>query len=138
MFSPGGTRLYSQGLLYLDPVFARQTAECDCFDVTTMPPTRIELAAGELIISPDGRRYAAARGERWAGRPSTVAFYNLPSLRETGRIDVERLLGGEFSPDGRWLALLVGRNDAIPSASQNRYRQEIQLLEADKLHSWWA
>ena len=134
VFSPDGTRLYSQGLPYLDPLFARQPAECDCFDLTMMPPTRIKLAAGELIISPDGRRYAAARGERWVGRPSTLTFYNLPSLRETGHIDVEHLLGGEFSPDGRWLALLVGRNDVVPSASRTRFRQEIQLLEADSAH----
>ena len=98
-----------------------------------MPPARIELAAGELIISPDGRRYAAASGDRRAGRPSTVTLYNLPSLHETGHIDVERLIGAEFSPDGRWLALLVGRNEVVASASQNRYRQEIQLLDADSV-----
>ena len=52
---------FPAGVAYLDPLFARQAEAYEFFDLTTMPPRRIELTEGELMISPDGRRYAAAQ-----------------------------------------------------------------------------
>jgi len=128
VFSPDGKLLFPNGLPRIDPQIG-QGEEYYCFDLTTMPPSRLDLGPGELIISPDGRRYAAVRGERNIGEPCTLTLYDLPSLRESGRFNITGLCGAEFSPDGRWLALLVGRHQVIPPGSETRYVLEIRLLD---------
>src|SRR5262249_45517152 len=72
--------------------------------------------------------YAAVRGERGTGNPRPVVLHELPSLHEIGRLDVTGLDAAGFSPDGRWLALLVWRNEVISSGSETRPVMEIQLL----------
>ncbi|MEJ7637930.1 MAG: hypothetical protein WKF75_08105, partial [Singulisphaera sp.] len=128
VFSPDGTLLFPNGLPFMQPQIG-QKEEYYCFDLTTMPPSRLNLGHGELIISPDGRRYAAVRGGRGTGNPRPVVLHELPSLREIGRLDVTGLDGAGFSPDGRWLALLVWRNEVIPPGSERRPVMEIQLLD---------
>jgi hypothetical protein len=100
-----------------------------CFDLTTLPPSRLDLGLGNVIISADGRRYAAVQGDRNTVGPRAVVLHDLPSLRESGRFDVTGLSGAAFSPDGRWLALLVGRSEVIPQSSETRSVLEIQLLD---------
>ncbi len=39
------------------------------------------------------------------------------------------LEGAEFSPDGRWLALLVGHHEARPAGPGSRYVREVQLYD---------
>jgi hypothetical protein len=89
----------------------------------------VELEPGEMAISPDGSRYAVVRGKRGAGVPLTMSRQQLPSLREVGRIEVAGLVGAGFSPDGRWLALLAGRHQAVPPGTGTRYLQEIRLVD---------
>ena len=101
----------------------------DCFDLATMPPKRLELGSAELAISPDGRRYASLRGERGTGAPIIVALHELPSLRGIGEVEADGLAGAGFSPDGRWLALLVGRIEVLPPGPETRYVQEIRLID---------
>jgi hypothetical protein len=77
------------------------------------PTSIVDHTPGELAIAPDGRRYAAVLGERGKGTPLTLVLRDLPSLRESGRLEVNGLDGAGFSPDGRWLALLVWRDRVI-------------------------
>ena len=128
VFSPDGKRLFPNGLPWMNPGIG-QREEYYCFDLTTLPPSRLDLGPAEVIISPDGRRYAAVLGERGTGGSRAVVLHELPSLRESDRFDVTGLSGAAFSPDGRWLALLVGRNEVIPPGSATRSIMEIQLLD---------
>jgi hypothetical protein len=56
-------------------------------------------------------------------------MHELPSSREIGQVEAEGLLGAGFSPDGRWLAFLVGRNEERPDGSGTRYVREIRLID---------
>jgi hypothetical protein len=49
---------------------------------------------------------------------------------------VTGLVEAGFSPDGRWLALLVGRDEEMPGGQGTEYRMEIQLL--DPATAWVA
>jgi WD40 repeat protein len=127
-FSPDGRFLFPNGMPRLDPQIGRG-GPFFCYDLATLPPVRLELESGELVISPDGRRYAAVRGERGRGVPLIVALRDLPSQRESSLVEVDGLVGAGFSPDGRWLALLVGRNEVIIPSTEMRYALKIQLLD---------
>jgi hypothetical protein len=127
-FSKDGGLLFPNGLTRMHPQIS-QGGEHSCYDLTTLPPRRLDLGPSELVISPDGRRYAALHGERFKGVPLALSLHDLPSLRESGRIDATGLSGAGFSPDGRWLALLVGRNAAIAPGQETRYVLEIRLVD---------
>jgi WD40 repeat protein len=127
-FSPDGRLLFPNGLTRMHPQMD-QGGEHSCYNLTTMPPKRLELGSGEVVISPDGRRYAAVLGKRWSGVPLTVVLHDLPSLGESGRFEVAGLMGADFSPDGRWLALLVGRHEVVPPGSAAQWVLEIRLLD---------
>jgi hypothetical protein len=100
-----------------------------CYDLATLPPKRLELGPGEVVISPDGRRYAAVNG-RWGGRePRALTLYDLPSLREIARVEADWLVGAGFSPDGRRLLLLGRWNEALPPGTEPRHALEIRLLD---------
>lgn len=128
VFSQDGTLLFPNGLPFMHPQIA-QPEEYYCFNLATMPPSRLNLGPGEMIISPDGRRYAAVQGERGTGEPRPLVLHELPSLRALGRLDVTRLAGAGFSPDGRWLALLVWRYEVIHPGSETQSVLEIQLVD---------
>ena len=130
VFGSDGRLLFPSGLPGIDPYTAPVgVGEHPFYDLTTLPPKRRGLGTGEIAIAPNGSRYAELQGQRYMGNPVLVVLHDLPSLRESGRIELNGFLGGRFSPDSRWLALLVGRNEVIPPASESRYVQEIQLLD---------
>ena len=58
-----------------------------------------------------------------------MAMHDLPSLREIGRVEADGLVGAGFSPDGRWLALQVGRQEELPPGLGTRYLLGIRLLD---------
>jgi WD40 repeat protein len=128
VFSPDGRLLFPSGLPRMDPHIVRAEGY-SYYDLTTLPPNRVELETGELVISPDGSRYAAVRGKRGAPGPLTVSLHDLPSLRESGRIEVAGLVGAGFSPDGRWLALVAGRHEVLPTGTGTRYLREVRLVD---------
>ncbi len=128
VFSPDGKLLFPNGLPWVNPQIG-QGEEYYCFDLSTMPPRRLDLGTGEQIISPDGRRYATVLGKRGSGAPLTVVLHELPSLHETGRFEVSGLSGAGFSPDGRWLAFLAGRNAVVQPGSETRWVWEIRLVD---------
>lgn len=127
-FSPNGELLFPNGLPHMSPQIG-QREEYPCFDLNTMPPTRIDLGPGRIIISPSGRHFAAGLGEDGSGNPVALALRDLPSLRETARLEVSGLMGARFSPDGRWLAVLAGRREEAPPPEGTRFVLEIRLLE---------
>jgi len=127
-FSPDATLLFPSGPTRMHPGI-EQGGEHTCYDLTTSPPSRLELGSGEMIISPAGRRYAAVLGKRGSGAPLTLAIHDLPSRRESSRLVVAGLIGADVSPDGRWLALLVGRIEAIPPGTRTRWVLEIRLYD---------
>jgi WD40 repeat protein len=128
VFSPDGRLLFPIGTPQIHPQIM-QRQEYYGYDMAGMPPKRLDLGPGELAISPDGQRYAAVGGRRGAGVPQTVTFYDLPSLRETGKADVSGIDGAGFSPDGRWLAVLAWRHEVVLPGPTSRSRTEIRLLE---------
>ena len=127
-FSPDGTLLFPDGLPRMDPGYARSESY-SCFDLTRMPPPRLDLGPGEVIISPDGSRYAAVQGERHTGGPVAMGLHELASRREIRLFDVTGLEGARFSPDGRWLALLMGVYVTVPPDPAPRFLREIHLLD---------
>ncbi|AMV41001.1 WD40 repeat domain-containing protein [Planctomyces sp. SH-PL62] len=118
-FSPDGKLYFPNGIPSMDPHLGGPK-ESFCFDLSAMPPSRINLGVGEMVVSHDGHRYAAIQGESGGPDPRTVILRDLPSGRETGRLDVTGLMGARFSPDGRWLALLTARQVAAHSIWQVR------------------
>jgi hypothetical protein len=100
-----------------------------CYDLATLPPKGLELEPGAPILAPDGSRYAVVFdcGGLWAS--STVMLHDLPSPRASGRIEMAGLIGAGFSPDGRRLALLSGRNPMTPPGLETRYDLELRLLD---------
>ncbi len=94
-----------------------------------MPPKGVELEPGAPIIAPDGSRYAAVLDCRGLWGSSTVVLHDLPSSRTSGPIEMPGLIGAGFSPDGRRLALLSGRNPVTPSGLETRYDLELRLLD---------
>ncbi|WP_406694292.1 WD40 repeat domain-containing protein [Singulisphaera sp. Ch08] len=112
VFSTDGRVLFPGGLPRIDShlVDARGYS---CYDVTNLPPIRLELAAGELIVAPNGRRYAALLGKRFSDDSLTLSLCDLPAMREIGRVDALGLKSAWYSPDGSWLFLLIRRNDVF-------------------------
>lgn len=128
VFSRDGTLLFPDGLPRMG-TRVQGDGEYTCYDLGASPPRRLELESWDLAIAPDGSRYAAVLGERGKGGPLTVVLRDLPSLRERGRLEVSGLNGAEFSPDGRWLAIQMWRNQMIPTGSAMRRDLEIQLVD---------
>jgi WD40 repeat protein len=126
-FSTDGKLCFPLGMPWINPMFG-QKEQYYAFDLSNLPPKRIDLGEGELIFAPDGRRFAAARGERGQGKPVVVTLYSLPAVEELDSLDVAMLVGGSFSPDGRWLALLVTRTEAFGPAGHTRFVQEVHLV----------
>jgi WD40 repeat protein len=112
----------------MDPRVARDQGHY-CYDLTTLPPKGLELESGAPIVAPDGSRYAAVPSPGGLWGSSTVSLHGLPSSRETGHIEMAGLIGAGFSPDGRWLALLLGRNPVTPPGWETRYDLELRLLD---------
>jgi WD40 repeat protein len=127
VFSADGKLLFPKGMPWMSPGIG-QGEEYYCFDISRMPPKRLDLGPGEIIISRAGNWYAAVQGERGGSNPRTVILRELPSLREAGRFDVAGLAGAGPSPDGRRLALLTGRYET-PADAEARYVMEIQLVD---------
>jgi WD40 repeat protein len=121
-FSPDGRLLFPDGLPRISMIVPNK--ESDCFDLSELPPRRLDLGSGRLAVSPDARRLAAFQRE---GGDDTVALLELPSLREVGRFDAPRLSQASFSPDGRWLAVMAYRSDRIPPGSETQTFLEISL-----------
>ena len=130
VFSADGQSLFPGGLPGIDPYTAPVgVGEHPFYDLTTLPPKRRGLGTGEIAIAPDGSRYAELQGRRYSGEPLRLVLHDLPSLREIGRVELTGLVGAKFSPDSRWLALLVGRNEIVPPGPETRYILEIRLLD---------
>lgn len=111
VFSPDGRLLFPGGRYQITPRSGPLEMN-HAYDLAGMPPRRLDMGPGELVISPDGRRCAVASGRLSDGVPQTVTFRDLPSLREGGRSDAEGMIGVGFSPDGRWLAIMARRHGA--------------------------
>jgi WD40 repeat protein len=108
-FSPDGKLFFPKGLPWMNPSIG-QPEEYACFDISEMPPTRLDLGSGQLIISPDGRRYAAVQERDGSGNPRRLVMFDLPARREVFEMVVSGQVGGRFSPDGGVLALLTVRS----------------------------
>ena len=111
-FSPDARLFFPDGFPRI-ATGVQQGQESECFDLSTLPPKRMGLGTGEVAVSPDGKRYALVHGERGAPGSRTATLHELPSLREIGRLEVERPDGAEFSPDGRWLAVMAYRDEPL-------------------------
>jgi WD40 repeat protein len=109
-FSPDGKLLFPAGLPGWRPE-SNMNQGFRCYDISALPPRRLDLGAGEPRISPDGRWYASLQGLNHQGAPCTIVLHDLPSLRECGRVALTGLIGARFSPDGRWLAVQVWRHE---------------------------
>ncbi len=123
-----GRLLFPNGMLDT-AVPADQGKGYACYDLATLPPRGLALEPGERVIAPDVSRYATvlSRGGMWGS--ASVVLHDLPSSRESGHIEIPGLIGAGFSPDGRRLALLSGRNAATTPGSETRYVLEIRLLD---------
>ena len=103
--------------------------EYACYDLSTLPPKGLELESGATLIAPGSNRYASLLGNGGLWRSASVVRHDLPSSRESGRIEIPGLIGAGFSPDGRWLTLMTGRHAAMPPGSETRYALEIRRLD---------
>ncbi len=128
VFSKDGRLLFPNGLPHMETSVLKSQPFC-FYNLANLPPSRLELESGKKALSPDGRRYATVKGKRFARELLTVVLRELPSLRETGQLTMSGLDGAEFTPDGRWLALLTGRYDTIPAAVISIHTQEMQFVD---------
>jgi len=127
VFSADGKLLFPRGLSpRLWPVYPQH--DRPCYDLSEMPPRRLNLGDGVLIFSPDARQFAAV-GATTGPEDRTIVMNDLPDRRETGRSTVSGFLAGRFSPDGRWLALLVANHVMNAAGSASQYVHEIRLLD---------
>jgi WD40 repeat protein len=138
-FSPDGGLLFPNGLPSGHPS-RNMNVEFPCYDVSSLPPRRLELGEGQFVVQPltykeprllvslATMRYAAFSQADEQGQ-RTIVLHSLPDRRVLGQCTVNGLDRAEFSPDGRWLALLVGRHAEIPGGQGTQYRMEIQLLD---------
>jgi WD40 repeat protein len=101
-----------------------------CFDVTEKPPRPFDLGDGEVIVSPDARRYAAV-STATGPRIRSVVIHGLPGQQEIRRFDVWGLVHANFSPDGRHLALLVYRRVADPGTGSTQFALGLRVLVTD-------
>jgi WD40 repeat protein len=119
VFSPDGGLLFPNGLPRGTPSLNMNQA-FPCYDVSALPPRRVELGDGQvvtqpirlneplLIISAAARRYAAF-GEADGRGVRTVVVRDLPDRKELCRFTVIGLREARFSPEGRWLSVWAGR-----------------------------
>jgi WD40 repeat protein len=138
-FSPDGGLLFPNGLPSGHPS-RNMNVEFPCYDVSSLPPRRLELGEGQFVVQPltlneprllvslATMRYAAF-GQAGEQGHRTIVLHSLPDRRVLGQSTVNGLDRAEFSPDGRWLALLVGRHAELPGGQGTQYRMEIQLLD---------
>ena len=127
-FSRDGRFLFPEGLPHINPLVEHASPYYG-YDLAELPPKRLELPAGELAIAPDGSRFATVQGKRFAGELLTVVLHDLPSRRKTGQLTMPGLAGAQFTPDGRWLALLTGRCETIPGLGYSSHTQEVQFVD---------
>ena len=138
-FSPDGGLLFPNGLPSGHPSH-NMNVEFPCYDVSSLPPRRLELGEGQFVVQPltnkeprllvslATMRYAAFSQADEQGH-RTIVLHSLPDRRVLKQSTVNGLDRAEFSPDGRWLALLVGRHAEIPGGQGTQYRMEIQMLD---------
>lgn len=127
-FSPDGKLFFPKGLPWMNPSIG-QPEEYACFDLSKLPPMRLDLGPGQLIISPDGYRYAAVLGRAGSGDPRGLNIYELPACRLVFEMEVSGLDGASFSPDGGRLALLTVRDVPKAEGGEARSQWEIQLID---------
>ncbi len=142
VFSPDGGLLFPNGLPSGRPE-RNMNLDYPCYDVSSLPPRRLELGDGQfvpqpltykeprILISPMGMRFVlfGAAGPT----PQDERTYEvraLPGREVVARSTVKGLVQAEFSPDGRWIALLVGRREEASDGSGSRSRKSIQLVES--------
>jgi len=130
VFSSDGKLLFPGGLPRIDQQ-SRRAGGYSCYKVGKLSPNRLVLESEDLAISPDGLRYAAIGGERGSGGSVIVSLHDLPSLRESSEFAVAGLVGTEFSPGGRWLALFIGRR-AVFATANTPYLAEVRLFDLVK------
>jgi hypothetical protein len=140
VFSPDGAWLFPNGVPNEQPS-RNMNQEFPCYDVSSRPPRRLDLGEGQLLvqpltyehprllIAPSALRYATVSRADERGR-RTIVLRDLADRRVLGQCTVTSLEEAGFSPDGRWLALLVGRNEEIPNGPGTRYLREILLLDS--------
>jgi WD40 repeat protein len=140
VFSPDGVLLFPNGVPSERPS-RNMNQEFPCYDVSSLPPRRLDLGEGQLLvqpltyedprllIAPSAMRYASVSQAAERGR-RTIVLRGLPDRRVLGQCTVTSLEEAGFSPDGRWFALLVGRHEEIPGGPGTRYVREIQLLDS--------
>lgn len=126
-FSPDGKFFFPKGIPWIHPDIG-PAGEYYCFDISRMPPKRVDLGTGEIIISTTGNWCATVQGDREKSGPRTIILREFPTLREIGRFDVAGLDGAGPSPDGRWLALHVRRHD-LPTNAEGHSAVEIRLAD---------
>lgn len=127
-FSPDGRLFFPKGLPWMMPSIG-QREEYACFDLSEMPPTRLALGSGQVIISPDGRRYAAVLGKGGSSNPRRLIMFDLPARRRVFELEPSALVGAGFSPGGGVLALLTARYMAEADGAKARSQWEIHLID---------
>ena len=137
VFSSEGILLFPNGLPSGDPAY-NMNQEFPCYDVSTLPPRRVELGEGQLapvtydearlIVSLTGRCYLTfgAIGEN---RVRTVVLHDLYNRRALGQYVVTGLIEAGFSPNGRILAVWSQREEPDPAGQGNRYPCRLELLD---------
>ena len=108
---------------------AGQAEESACLDLTTLPPTRVSLGPDSVIMAPDGRRYATLPRQRPGDRPVPLIVFDMASRSETGRVILSRPLSVSFSPDGRWIAAQMVRNEGVSPIATERWMSEVALID---------
>jgi WD40 repeat protein len=138
-FSPDGSLLFPNGLPSRHPS-RNMNVEFLCYDVSSMPPQRLKLGEGQFVVQPltykeprllvslATMRYAAF-GQADEQGQRTLVVHSLPDRRVLGQSTVNGLDSAQFSPDGRWLALLIGRHAEIPGGQGTQYRMEVQVFD---------
>lgn len=128
-FSPDGKIFFPNGIPWMDPQIVLPE-KYDYFDLSEMPPKRLDLGPDRLIISKAGGWYAAVQGERQYLNLRTIVLRELSSRREIVRFNATRLGGAGPSPDGRWLALQVRLPQKLPGSDVDRDVAELRLVDS--------
>jgi len=130
VFTPEGGLLFPNGL-----PSGNMNVEFPCYDVSSSPPRRLELGKGEYVVSPltlkEPRLLVSPRAMRYVDFSGaddqderTYEVRSLPDRRLLARSTVKGLIRARFSPDGGWIALLVGRRET------GAYLRSIQLVDS--------
>jgi len=78
-----------------------------------------DFFAGTVAFSPDGRHLVTTGGHYRCGSSGTLKVWDVATGNKVLEKTKLRGLSGEFSPDGRWFAIIVERDIFVLDVNQN-------------------